>query len=103
MAGAVNKGGANMRNNVCKPLLRKPTLSHHTTQFQNTILKPIVNDMWKKAQELFPEQCNLALDRTPAEFRYPETTGFSKITVAHNNGTPYHYYYATAMLKGVNR
>lgn len=90
-AGPDNKNGANMRNGVCKPLLRKPTIHSSTKQFQINTLIPIVTDMWKHLMELFPFHAEQALQRTPAEFRYPSDTGFSKVTVAHNNGTPYHY------------
>lgn len=90
-AGPDNKNGANMQNGVCKPLLRKPTIHPKTQHFQNEILTPIAINMWNKTNEIFPEHCRLALDRTPEKYRYPKNTGFSKITVAHNNGTPYHY------------
>ena len=90
-AGPDNKNGANMKNGVCKPLLRKPTHNSSTKQFQVDTLIPIVTDMWKHLIELFPIHAQQALNCTPTEFRYPSNTGFSKVTVAHNNGTPYHY------------
>lgn len=91
MVGAINKGGNNMRNGIPKPLLRKPTTHPKTQIFQNDTLIPILNDMWQKVEEYFPNHSKFALDRTPPEFRYPKNTGFSKVTVALNNGTPYHY------------
>ena len=91
LAGPDNKDGANMRNKVCRPLLKKPTIHPRTLTFQNDILIPLVECMWYRMTTLFPIHSDFALSRTPIEFRYPKNTGFSKITVAHNNGTPYHY------------
>lgn len=91
LAGPDNKNGANMKNKVCKPLLKKPTIHPSTITFQKDILIPLVTRMWERMTALFPTHSDFALTRTPVEFRYPSNTGFSKITVAHNNGTPYHY------------
>jgi hypothetical protein len=86
-----NAGGKDMRNGVPKPELRRPTLHPKTKNFQAKTLTPIIEHMWGKLTEFIPAQAKLALERTPKEYRFPATTGFSKVTVALNNATPYHY------------
>jgi len=86
-----SKTDCEYRNGICEPFLRTSTTHKSTQDFQANQLHRILKHMWEKLVETYPEKAQLALDKTPEKYRYTKNTGFSKITVALNNPTPFHY------------
>ena len=87
------RGKANMeyRNGICQPYERAGN-NHPKTQFlQNKFIKPLVQEMWDITNKTFPIESNIALTRTPTRHRYVHETAWSKVTIACNNPTPFHY------------